>query len=58
MNAHVAEPIPSLRAAAPDVPPGLDEVVRVALAKDPEARFATGGEMAAAMDEALVDRGP
>jgi serine/threonine-protein kinase len=56
MNAHLHDPIPSLRADVPDAPVELDEVVHIALAKSPADRFATAGEMAAALDDALVGR--
>jgi serine/threonine-protein kinase len=39
----------SLRAARPDVSPAFEEVVNRCLAKDPAARFANVGEMAAAL---------
>jgi serine/threonine protein kinase len=58
MNAHLSDPIPSLRAEVPEVPAGLDEVVEVALAKDPVDRFEAAGDMARAMDDALVGRSP
>jgi Protein kinase domain len=58
MNAHLNDPIPSLRADVPDVPAGLDEVVEVALAKNPVERFEAAGDMARAMDDALVGRSP
>ena len=37
--AHTTRPVPSLRAARPDVPPELAGVVERALAKDPAARY-------------------
>lgn len=40
---------PRVRAAVPDVDDRLDEVIHRALAKDPDHRFATAAEMAAAL---------
>jgi serine/threonine protein kinase, bacterial len=48
-NAEIAPP----RANNPDVPEALDSVVMKALAKDPAKRFATGREMAKAIEVAL-----
>lgn len=52
-HAIVNDPPPPLRAFCKDVPPGLELVVLRALAKDPNARFATAREML----EALVPFG-
>jgi eukaryotic-like serine/threonine-protein kinase len=43
---------PLLRAVVPGVPAGLEAVVARALSRRPEGRFASGGEMAAALDAA------
>jgi serine/threonine-protein kinase len=43
------EPAPSLRAARPDVPPGLDLVVAKCLEKDRATRYQTVGELALAL---------
>jgi serine/threonine-protein kinase len=48
-NAEIAPP----RANNPDVPESLDSVVMKALAKDPAKRFATGREMAKAIEVAM-----
>jgi len=48
-NAEIAPP----RANNPDVPESLDAVVMKALAKDPTKRFATGREMAKAIEVAM-----
>jgi len=48
-NAEIAPP----RANNPDVPESLDSVVMRALAKDPAKRFATGREMAKAIEVAM-----
>ena len=43
--AHVNDPPPSLREALPDVPSALDAVVTRALAKDPDDRFQSAGDL-------------
>jgi uncharacterized RDD family membrane protein YckC len=46
--AHISEPPPSPSARRPGVPPAFDAVVVKAMAKDPDGRFASAGELAAA----------
>ena len=46
--AHVSEPPPSLSAAQPGVPAGLDDTIRTALAKEPAERYPSAGELATA----------
>jgi serine/threonine-protein kinase len=41
---HVTDPIPSLLAAKPDLPPACEAVVTRALAKDPDERYPSVGE--------------
>ncbi len=49
---QIAEaPHPSLRAFRPDLPECVDRVIDRALAKNPESRFDSGGQMAAALEE-------
>ncbi|MCC7541730.1 MAG: serine/threonine protein kinase [Deltaproteobacteria bacterium] len=55
MKAIIDEPVPSARAARPDVPPELDAIVQKALAKKPEDRFATAGAMSDALEVFLAD---
>jgi eukaryotic-like serine/threonine-protein kinase len=40
VNMHLNMPVPSLRAAVPDVPPALEALIMRMLAKDPEQRYA------------------
>ena len=51
--AHLKEPPPLVTAQRPDLPETVDEVLQKALAKDPDERFSTCGELAAAAGEAL-----
>jgi len=49
---QIAEaPHPPLRAFRPDLPACVDSIIDRALAKNPEARFDSGAQMAAALDE-------
>jgi hypothetical protein len=54
MFAHLSEPPPSLTAARPDLPAGLDAVVRTALAKEPAERHRSAGELASAAQRAVA----
>ncbi|WP_082981126.1 serine/threonine-protein kinase [Mycolicibacter heraklionensis] len=48
---HLPPPIPSER--QPSLPPGIDEVVACGMAKNPDARYSTAGELADAAYRAL-----
>jgi YVTN family beta-propeller protein len=56
MYAHLSAPVPSAREVAPEVPEELDSLARRAMAKDPDDRFATAGEMADALADTLPAR--
>ncbi len=51
---HVSEPPPSIHGRQPDLPPGVDYVIQRSLAKDPDTRFASASEMAAALQASIV----
>jgi YVTN family beta-propeller protein len=53
MYAHLEEDPPSLRVLRPDLPGGLDLVIKRALAKDPAERFPSAGDFARAVDAAV-----
>ena len=46
MYAHITEPPPVVTAARPDVPAALDAVVAKAMAKEPDDRYQSAGELA------------
>lgn len=53
MNAQIFAPIPLPSQKRPGVPPGFDEVIARGLAKNPDARYRSAGELAAAAERAL-----
>lgn len=53
MMAHLTEPPPRLTAVLPGLPAAVDEVLAVALDKDPERRFDSCHEFTAALESAL-----
>jgi serine/threonine protein kinase len=53
--AHATRPAPPLRAVAPHVPAPLAAVIDRCLAKEPEARYATGEALAEALGRALEE---
>jgi serine/threonine protein kinase len=56
--AHMYTPPPSLRDVSPDAPAGFDEVLQRAMAKDPDARYASAGELAHAARAAALEQAP
>ncbi len=57
LMAHMLEAPPALAARRPDVPPALEALVMRCLAKKPDERPATGGEIVAALREIRGERG-
>ncbi len=49
---HVLTPPPPLHEKVPDIPPAIEKVVLIALAKDPHQRFASVQEFASAFERA------
>ncbi len=54
LYAHVQAEVPSAHAVRPEVPEGLDAVIATAMAKDPDDRYASAGELARAAAAALA----
>lgn len=50
MMMHVLQPVPQILATRPDLPIGCDAIIVRAMAKEPNDRFATAGELAEALD--------
>ncbi len=57
MHAHLNDQVPSARAKTPDVPERLDAIISKAMAKQPEARFGSAEQLAAALTRSLEPRG-
>lgn len=55
MAAHLYEPPPRLTELRPELPPAVDQVLAVALDKDPRARFHSCHEFVTALSRALTD---
>ena len=53
----VTAPIPSVRSLRPDVPEAVDAIVRRALERVPERRYASAAEMGEACEHYLYDKG-
>ncbi len=51
---HLADPPPPLRTVRPDLPRSVETIVATMLAKDPDARFATAGALAHAVEAARI----
>ena len=55
---HISAPLPAPRTLNPDLPDAVERVVLKALAKDPEHRFQTAGEMGRALQTAVGTPSP
>ncbi len=55
ISAHLMEPIPQPSAVRPGIPKAFDAVIARGMAKRPEDRYATAGDLALAAHEALSD---
>ena len=55
--AHIDEPVPKPSATRPELPRALDDVVGRAMAKDPDERYASAAELAAAARATLPAHG-
>ncbi len=53
----VTEPIPSVRSLRPDVPEAVEAIVRRALERNPNRRYASAAEMGEACEHHLYDKG-
>jgi serine/threonine-protein kinase len=54
MYAHVHEPVPTILEVNPGLPPGTQQVIEKAMAKDREARYQSGAELAVAVASLLA----
>ena len=50
MMMHVLQPVPQILLDRPDLPVGCEGIILRAMAKDPDDRFATAGEMSEVLD--------
>ncbi len=54
LRMHVEQAPPRARAFRPDLPPGVEQVIDTALAKEPEKRFASARAMGMALQHAIA----
>ena len=52
---HINDPLSPPRQVNPDLPPAVEKVILKAMAKNPDDRFATAGEMVAALSAAVAE---
>ncbi len=52
---HITEPLTPPRSLRPDLPPGVETVIVKVLAKNPDERFQTAGELAGALRGAVAE---
>jgi len=55
MRGHIERPVPSAKAIRADLPVALDRVIARALAKDPDERFPSATELAAALQASILE---
>jgi serine/threonine-protein kinase len=51
MQAVVDDPVPSARSVRPEIPEALDRIIQRALAKQPQDRFQSAGDMQQALED-------
>lgn len=55
MHAHLYQPVPDITGRRGDIPGSVQRVLETALAKTPERRYQTAGEMAEALENAVAN---
>lgn len=55
MMMHILEPIPDIRVARPNLPDGIANLINKAMAKEPDDRYQTMGEMAEQLATAMAE---
>lgn len=58
LSQHRESEVPSIRTERPDVPQSVDSIGRRMLAKDPDDRFQSMGELLVAIEDCEIDRSP